>query len=428
MSGGPQGSLWTAKGSSARPISEALAWLWRLGPVGDSSEPASGEVGLGGLDEAANLGRAVAEGRLAGAVIFAGAPGPAIGDLPERERVEGVAEFPGYRLTGEFIAFRSARGPVRSSLGTHAIERGRVLTLGCDERAGWGTLHLAWSLAAIATFLSETIGLVLTKLPRVGCIRVDDFPGTAEFQLEGVSKLDWRQARRAKRLVRDFARTGNTLNIATSCQALSGERPVPLESIWPKSVAELRRGVEAEAIETVCHGYLGLVPSELAEGRIEFREYQDLTEPEAGDLLDRVVEWQERRLGSPRTFVAVAWKYSQGTLDAALERGLPCWRRPEAASLISGNSVRETLIGSLPGIHGLDYSPLEVLADLGLPPILTAHGVSLDGRVESLAGRWNLVRVALRRDVFRLARIAGVRWIGAGTMVELFRRHEQTKP
>jgi hypothetical protein len=419
--------LWVSPTSPACRFTEALAWLWRLSWSDDAKR--LGGVGIGVVREASVLAEHVAEGRLAGAVILAGTSQPrwtGSGPGPTCKRVEGVAQFPDYALSGDFTVLEAEHGVVKSSLGVHAFETHGILTLGCAADGGWGTLHLSWVLDAVANFLEAAGGSTLTKLPPVGCLRLDDFPGTAEFQLAGVAKSDRRQARRARALRKRFGASSNVLNIATSCEAMRDEEHVPLQTVWPQSISELRKGVIAGVVEPVCHGFLGLVPEDLAAGRTNFREYAALDEKAAGDLLDRVLEWQRENLGEPYSFVAVAWDYSEGTRAAARARGLPCWTRPSPGPLMEGDEPKETLIGALPGLQGADFRPIAALAGLGLPPVFTLHGLSLDNRRETMGGPVNAARVTLNRDIFRLASLTGVRWVGAGALISALEDHARS--
>jgi hypothetical protein len=88
-----------------------------------------------------------------------------------------------------------------------------------------------------------------------------------------------------------------------------------------------------------------------------------------------------------------------------------------------GNAVSETLIGSLPGLNGVDFRPLAALARQGLPPIFAMHGLSLDDRRLSLGSPLNAGRLALQRDIFRLSALDGVKWIGAHAIAKALAAH-----
>src|SRR4051812_34232659 len=112
MSG--DGRLFALDRSPARSAAEALAWLWRLGPLLDAPDPRA--VGFGDLSKAAELDGLLGAGRLAGVVLFAAEDGPEAGGVPERQRVQGLASFgPGTRLRGEFTVFGGGTAAVRSS-------------------------------------------------------------------------------------------------------------------------------------------------------------------------------------------------------------------------------------------------------------------------------------------------------------------------
>jgi hypothetical protein len=58
-----------------------------------------------------------------------------------------------------------------------------------------------------------------------------------------------------------------------------------------------------------------------------------------------------------------------------------------------------------------------------MPPVVVLHGRLLDDRLvhrDFLA----LARLALRRDLARLMRLRGVRWVGAQELVALLRAHD----
>jgi len=131
-------------------------------------------------------------------------------------------------------------------------------------------------------------------------------------------------------------------------------------------------------------------------------------------------------LGAPASFVAPAWGYSAGALAAAAERALPTWLPPEPAALLEGCRLRETVHDGLPGLFRLDYGPLRVLSVCGLPPTVVLHGGLVDDRLEALRSPRDLpalARLALRRDLQRLPRLRGIRWVGAAELVKRLRAH-----
>jgi hypothetical protein len=354
---------------------------------------------------------------LRGLVLFAADPGPAEGAVPARRRTDGTARFEGGEaVAGPFTVFED---------GSHAARSGRTLALAADPGSAWSELRGFWCLGALAPFLAEVLERPLVMLPRVGCVRLDDVPGTAQHQLEGNAVSDSRQRRRINAL--RSAYEGACLNVAVAARALEDGEQVPLERAWPRSVAALGEGVAAGVFEPVCHGHLHLDTDELRDGRVEFREFARLDEREAGRRLDEAVAWQEQVLGRrPETFCAPAWSYSPGALAAAAARRLPAWQRPELAPLVEHGLVRETIKSGLRGLHGLGYGPLAALAARGLPPTPVFHGGLFDLRLTQIRERRDLLtlaRVILRRDILRLPRLAGVRWIGAGELVRLLAAH-----
>lgn len=405
-------------------FAETLCWLWRFGPP--STEVAGRTLAIGGAADAARLSASVEAGELRGAVILLSEEGGG-GSSPAARKVAGRAGFSaGTRVRDEFILLEGEGDPLSSTLGVHALRRDGVLFVGFDPRRDWGRTSSFWAVEAIAGFFEETLSRPLEKLPPIGCLRLDDWPGTAQQQLQGTAQGDSEQARRMRKLLRRLSRKDAVLNAAVAAQAFDGDRVVSLDQVWPESIATLSEGVRDGAIEPVVHGLLHLVPEEAREGRIEFREFADLSEEEALERLETAVGWHRRCFGTPRSFVAPAWAYSSGSVRAAAQLDLPIWRRPAAGPLLRGDELAETLIGELPGLDGLDYSPLQRLARAGVPPMVTLHGRLLDNRLPRLRGLRDLparARLALSRDIFRLIRLDGIRWVGAGEMIDRLRGH-----
>jgi hypothetical protein len=430
--GEEEGRLYAPTGSAAIGVATGLAWLWRLGPVLDEPDPRA--VGVGDAEEAAELAALVRGGRLAGAVVFVPGPGPASAPLPERRLATGVATFDGgIRLDGEFTVLDGGEPLLRSSLGTHAaiVDR-RVLALAVDAASAWTLLRGYWALVALARFLPDVLGRPLVLLPPVGCVRLDDVPGTAQHQAQGDDHPDGRQLRRIHSLARAYGRGDAVLNVAVAARALSPDQSeLGLEEVWPRSVAALAEGVRDGVFEPVGHGYLHLDSEALARGEIEFREFAHLDEEEAGRRIDAVLAWQEQVLGRrPATFVAPAWGYSEGTLAAAAARSLHSWRRPEPGPLHDGWDVHETIDSAFRGMRGLDYGAFAAMAGAGLPPTPVLHGGLFDlrmGQLRAARDLLGLARLFLRRDVVRLPGLRGLRWIGAGAMLDLLRAHESVR-
>ena len=398
-------------------------------------QPDPRAVGVGGEEEAAELAGHVQAGRLAGAVVFAAEPGPASGPLPERRLGKGVAAFAGgVRLDGEFTLLADGTPVVSSSLGTHAavVDR-RVLVLAAEATSAWTLLRGHWTLDALARFLPEVLKRPLVLLPPVGCVRLDDVPGTAQHQVQGDAHPDRRQLRRIRSLARAYASGGAVLNVAVAARALSPDRDaeLALEEVWPRSVAALAEGVRAGVFEPVGHGYLHLDTAALARGETEPREFAHLDRQEAGRRLDAVLAWQEGALGRrPATFVAPAWGYSEGTLAAAAERSLHAWRRPEPGPLHHGWDVRETVNSAFRGLRGLDYAAFVAMAKTGLPPTPVLHGGLFDlrlGQLRAARDLLGLARLFFRRDVVRLPALRELRWVGAGAFLDLLRAHESVR-
>ncbi len=375
------GALFAAADPRAARLAEVLAWLWRLGPL--LTEPRSAAVGFGGRGDEVALSGLVDQGQLAGAVVFGGT-----GEQP--------------RGAGEGL-----------------------LWLEADPDAEWGLLGFERLLEPVASYLVERLDRPLLLLPPIGMLRLDDLPGTAQHQLEGRAKGDRRQRRRLRRYVRAFERAGAVLNVAVPAQAFEGGHRVPLDRVWPDSIAALREGAAAGAVEAVCHGLLHLDTEQLEHGAVEFREFAHLGEEEAGRRIDAASEWQEKAIAPPGTFVAPAWAYSEGALAAAASRGLACFTRCEPGHLHSPGRISETLKGGL-GIRALDYRPLAALAALGLPPILVLHGTMLDARTGALGkDPATALRLVLRRDLSRLPEVDGLSWVGAADLARALADHDQ---
>jgi len=416
-------TVYCPPGSSVAALADGLAWLWRVGPREDA--PAPGAVGFGDAGDAPELASLVRARRLAGAVVLAPGTGAAAPPLPARRAVTGTARFRAVRTAGTYTLFASGPAAVGSSLGVHAVRDGDVLVLGAGPEL-WGRLDAFWALEAIAAFLAERLERPLVRLPPVGCLRLDDFPGTAELQLRGAARGDAQQRARAAVMVRRLEHTRARLIIAVAARALREDAAVPLNEVWPSAVAALAGGVRRGVLEPACHGLLHLDRS--AAG-IEPKEFARLDADAAGRVIDLAVDWLAQHVGTPRSFVAPAWGYGAGALPAAGERGLHCWLPPEPGPLLRGMRLYETLATGLRGLHRLDYAPLRRLAAIGLPPTVVLHGRLLDDRLPRLRATRDVVgavRLARRQDLWRLMGLRGVRWVGAAELLDLLQRHDES--
>ncbi len=419
--------------SPVRSFAEAVGWLWRL-PVSDTAAP--GLVGLGGVDEAGRLEELRDRGELADTIVFAGDSGPALGGVPARRRVEGVARFArGAALSGAFTVFEEGVPVVRTRRGAHAVRCRPGLAIGFDPVAQWGRLGLFWVLGAVADALVAALDRPLIQLPPVGCIRFDDLPGTAQQQLNGDAKPDAKVLGRIEGLHRTYERAGAKLSVAVVANALDDEQePVPMDTVWPQSTAALGAAVRAGVFEPVLHGWIHFDANNEeweGPGDVEPREFLRLPYEEAGRRLDEAMAWQREHLGQPPTFVAPAWGYSEGTAKAAAERGLPAWRRAAPEPLLVDGNPRETLIGAggPGGVHRLDYGALARLAAVGLPPTPVLHGGLLDDRLTARLVRdaFGYARLMLKRDAERLPFVEGVDWISAGDLVDRLAAHGRSE-
>jgi hypothetical protein len=306
------------------------------------------------------------------------------------------------------------------------------LALGADLVGRWGRLGAFWALGTIEDFLVETLQRPVLKLPPLGSVRLDDAPGTAQMQLEGRAKDDGAAARRIQGLADSYRSSGARLSVAVAGRGLVDDEPVPLEQVWPRGVEALARGVADGVFEPVCHGLLHYDPAASEDGHVEPREFLRLDEEEAGRRLDAALEWQAESLGArARTFVAPAWGYSPGALAAAAKRSLPAWHRAAPEPLLVDGNPRETLIGAggKGGVHRLDYGSLVRLAEAGVPPTPALHGGLMDDRLTTRVARDAVAyaRLLRKRDAPRLPTVGGLRWIGAGELVERLAAHDASE-
>jgi len=424
-------SIHARPGSSVREWASGFAWLWGLGPVRD--EPDATSVGFGDLEEGTALARLVSEGGLRGAIVAAGAPGPAAGPVPARREAAGRARFEGgTSVLAEGVLLEDVGADVRvrcsSSLGVHAVEGGDVLVLGTDPATSWGRLDTFWAYELVLEHLERLLGPVPRRLPAIGALRLDDTPGTAQHQLEGRDRSDRRQRRRIAATARRFVAADAVLNVAVAAEALDEERRrVPIQDVWPGSIAALREAIESGGYAPVCHGLLHLDTDVLARGEVEFREFGNLSAAEARRRLEIALAWQEEHLGRrPSSFVAPAWTYGEHGVEVAEELGLITWHRARHGPLIEGDRIFETLLGALHGIDRLDYSPLRRLAAIGIPPMVAMHGALLDARLVELKRPRelpSLARLFVKRDVRRLTELSGIRWLSTDDFVAALRSH-----
>ena len=422
------GCLYVPPGSRIRPFAEAVAWLWRLGPVLASPDPSA--VGIGWLEEAGELDARQRAGELAGAAVFATRPGPGEGTMPNRSRWLGVADFgDAGRVSGQFCLLDGGEAVVRSSLGVHAVRDGGLMFFGADPEACWGALDGFWVLPALADFLAERLERPLVMMPALGWVRFDDLPGTAYHQVSGRDKPDDKVRRRIEKAVELFAENDAVLNLAVAARAFVDGAEAPIDEVWPGSIAAIADGVERGALEHVCHGYLHLDTEAWARGEIVPEEFAHVEREEAARRLDVALAWARETLGAaPRTFVAPTWAYSAGLIEALGERGLPAWMPPYPGPLVSNGNGRETLFSTMEGLHRLEYGPIGTMSRSGLPPSVVLHGGLFDmraGSVRRLREAPTTARLLLTRDLFRFPWVEGVRWIGAGELYDRMRAHDR---
>ncbi len=421
--------LFATPHSAIGPFAEALGWLWRLSV---RHEPARGAVGLGTIEDAAELDALVRAGELRGAAVFGGRPGPDIGPVPGRQRFVGVAEFgAGVSARGSFTVLHGPGEPVASSnFGAHALRDGDRLTLGCDPVSSWGTVQDFWMYAPLRRFLEDLLGNSLTRLPAIGLLRYDDVPGTAAQQLKGEDKPDKEVVRRIRRLAEVCREADATLNVAVTARAFAGGEAVPLDAVWPASTEALAEGIREGVFEQIAHGYMHLAPGSTAES-VEPREFGALDREEAGRRITAALDWASTALWArPASFVAPNWSYSEGALAALADLGLPAILPCVPGPLVDGPNVRESLVSTVDGLNGLDYGPLSALAAEGIPPHIAIHGGLIDSRFNGLSFPGDaipLARLAVRRDLFRLPAVPGIRWVGASELIEALTAHDRAE-
>jgi hypothetical protein len=422
------GHLFVPAGSRMTRFAEAVAWLWRLGPLLEAPERSA--VGVGWHEDADELHDLVRVGRLAGAVVFATRPGAELGPIPSRARRTGVASFgPGRRVIGQFPVLHGGKPAVSSSIGVHAVRDGSWMVFAADPDASWGTLDGFWILPALADFFVDVLERPLVMLPPVGWVRYDDLPGTAYHQLLGRDKTENKVGRRIASLIRLFGDNGSRVNLAIAARALADGEDVAIDQVWPEAVAAIAAGVEQGVIEPVCHGYMHLDTAAWAEGEISPLEFAAVDREEADRRLDVALTWLARSFGATSpTFVAPTWAYGPGLLAALAARDVPAWLPLEPGPLVADGNARETVFSRMDGLFRFDYGPLEGMAAAGFPPSVVIHGSLFDPRGHSLRklrAAPTTARLVLKRDLFRFPWVSGVRWIGAGELLARCRAHAE---
>src|ERR671930_291133 len=92
--------------------------------------------------------------------------------------------------------------------------------LAAEPEAVCTQLRAFWAVPALAAFLVERLERPLVMLSPVGCVRLDDVPGTAQQQAQGTAHSDGRARRRVSALRRAYRRAGARLNVAVCSRAL----------------------------------------------------------------------------------------------------------------------------------------------------------------------------------------------------------------
>ncbi len=418
-------SLYVAPGSAARAFTEGIGWLWRLEA---RLEPGGQAVGFGTAAEAPALRALVAGSQLAAAVVLVGADEAEAPPRPQSRVVGGIARFPDGSVKGRHRTFLEGRALISSGLGAHAVEHDRLVYAGASA-SEWGAASAYWLFTLVADLLRRTLARPLVVLPPLGCIRLDDVPGTGQQQLTGRGHSDGAMSKRIRTIMGHARRAGAKLVVAVPSEAFVDGSAAPLDAVWPDSVRALAEGVAAGVFEPACHGTLHVDVKALAEGVVEPREFERLSADVARARITSAVSWLREAIGEPESFIAPAWGYSPGTLAASAEAGLPTWRAPRPGPLLDGLEFFETTRDSLLGISRTDYRFLSALARVGVPPTVVFHGRLLDHRRDTLelpGDALACLRLAYRPDLFRLPRVAGVRWVGARELVNALRAHDET--
>ena len=192
---------------------------------------------------------------------------------------------------------------------------------------------------------------------------------------------------------------------------------MPLDQVWPDSIAALRRGRHPGG------GGGGLPrpsPPRHRAARARRGRVQGVRPSRRGGGgppdRRRARGGRSRRSEGLRTFVAPGLGLQRGRPGRGRRAGaFPASPAASRGELYSPGLISETLKGGL-GISGLDYGPLPRLAALGLPPTLVLHGTMIDARTGRSASRKDLptaLRLYLRRDLSRLPAVSGLQWVGA---------------
>ena len=421
-------SLYVAPDSEARAFTDGIAWLWRLGPV--RSEPGAQAIGFGVAKEASALSELVARGRLASAIVFAASGIEETPRGPRTRLADGIADLPYGSAKGAHTIFLEGRPVLRSQLGPHAVEHSGIVHLGASP-SDWGRISTYWVFCLVADMLRRTLSRPLIALPPLGCVRLDDVPGTGLQQVLERAHPDETMVRRIRRVTEHYRKAGAKLVVAVSSEAFVDGTPAPIDAVWPHSVAALREGVRAGVLEPACHGTLHLDVEAYTEGTVEPREFARLGEDEARRRIDKAAGWLREAIGEPESFIAPAWGYSPGALAAAAATGLPAWCAPHPGPLVSGRQMFETTRDSLLGVTRVDYRFLSALATVGIPPTAVFHGRLFDhrrhGTLELPGDAVASLRLAIRPDLFRVPNVPGVRWVGARELFSALRAHDETE-
>ena len=130
-------------------------------------------------------------------------------------RRRGHSGPPRRKRQGRNVIFADGRALIRSRLGAHAVEHDGMVYLGAATDR-WGTASAYWVFGAVADLLRRTLTRPLIVLPPLGCIRLDDVPGTGLQQVTGRAHPDGTMASRIR-----------SITIATARQGRSSSSPSP---------------------------------------------------------------------------------------------------------------------------------------------------------------------------------------------------------
>lgn len=198
-----------------------------------------------------------------------------------------------------------------------------VLLVGADP---WqlGTPSVPMLYAVLSNWLTRVRGRDHHVPEAVAALRLDDLPATGE-ELRAkplTAALDRRRARTLARLRRFALGTGARFTLMyTSHWRDAAGRIVQISESMPRSVAELRAGLEQDVFEMGSHGMTHLREAPTTADMPDGREFADLDEEETEKRLRVSADEIVRVFGiEPETFVAPVWAYRPGVTKRVASR------------------------------------------------------------------------------------------------------------